>query len=114
VTTKGKAPNLRIRICGHPIKASNEMGKLSLSVRGENYLDTLQKQGKKLEPGMVVPSTFMDSRVGGKFHIQMQNREGEFFTAVGAEWSTTSQSLPSVMVRMEMVSSPHYWGVRTR
>lgn len=65
VTTKGKAPNLRIRICGHPIKASNEMGKLSLSVRGENYLDTLQKQGKKLEPGMVVPSTFMDSRVGG-------------------------------------------------
>lgn len=35
------------------------------------------------EPGMKVPFTRMDVRVGGKFRIQMQQTDGEFFTAVG-------------------------------
>jgi len=35
------------------------------------------------EPGMVVPSVRMDLRVGGRFRIQMQNPDGEYFTAVG-------------------------------
>ncbi|HTI69594.1 MAG TPA: SRPBCC domain-containing protein [Candidatus Limnocylindria bacterium] len=35
------------------------------------------------EPGMVVPFAVMDLRVGGKFRIQMQKPDGEFFTAVG-------------------------------
>lgn len=35
------------------------------------------------EPGMVVPFAFMDLRVGGKFRIQMQMPDGEYFTAVG-------------------------------
>lgn len=35
------------------------------------------------EPGMTVPSAFVDLRVGGRFRIQMQNPEGEYFTAVG-------------------------------
>ncbi len=41
------------------------------------------QQWMRPEPGMVVPSVIMDLRVGGKFRIQMQNPEGEFFTAVG-------------------------------
>lgn len=35
------------------------------------------------EPGMSVPSAKMDLRVGGKFRIQMQQEDGEYFTAVG-------------------------------
>lgn len=35
------------------------------------------------EPGMHIASAFMDVRVGGKYRIQMQNEEGEYFTAVG-------------------------------
>ncbi|MBL9170321.1 MAG: SRPBCC domain-containing protein [Verrucomicrobiales bacterium] len=41
------------------------------------------QQWMRPEPGMVVPSAFMNLRVGGKFRIQMQNPEGEFFTAAG-------------------------------
>lgn len=41
------------------------------------------QQWMRPEPGMVVPSAVMDLRVGGKFRIQMQNPEGEFFTAAG-------------------------------
>lgn len=35
------------------------------------------------EPGMKVASVSIDLRVGGKFRLQMQSPEGEFFTAVG-------------------------------
>jgi uncharacterized protein YndB with AHSA1/START domain len=35
------------------------------------------------EPGMKVPFAIMDVRVGGKFRIQMQNPDGEYFTAAG-------------------------------
>lgn len=41
------------------------------------------KQWMRPEPGMQIPSARMDLRVGGKFRIQMQNPEGEYFTAVG-------------------------------
>jgi uncharacterized protein YndB with AHSA1/START domain len=41
------------------------------------------QQWMRPEPGMVVPFAIMDLRVGGKFRIQMQNPDGEFFTAVG-------------------------------
>jgi uncharacterized protein YndB with AHSA1/START domain len=42
------------------------------------------RQWMRPEPGMVIPSASMDLRVGGKFRIQMQMPDGEFFTAVGA------------------------------
>jgi uncharacterized protein YndB with AHSA1/START domain len=35
------------------------------------------------EPGMAVTLAIMDLRVGGKYRIQMQAPDGEFFTAVG-------------------------------
>lgn len=35
------------------------------------------------EPGMKIPFAIMDVRVGGKFRIQMQNPDGEYFTAAG-------------------------------
>jgi len=35
------------------------------------------------DPDMVCPFAIMDLRVGGKFRIQMQQSDGEFFTAVG-------------------------------
>jgi len=41
------------------------------------------QQWMRPEPGMVVPRASMDLRVGGKYRIQMQNPDGEFFTAVG-------------------------------
>ncbi len=41
------------------------------------------KQWMRPDPGMVVPLASMDLRVGGKFRIQMQKADGEFFTAVG-------------------------------
>ncbi|TLD69108.1 SRPBCC domain-containing protein [Phragmitibacter flavus] len=41
------------------------------------------KHWMRPEPGMVIPWAMMDVRVGGKFRIQMQNEEGEYFTAVG-------------------------------
>lgn len=41
------------------------------------------KQWMRPEPGMKVRSARMDLRVGGKFRIQMQMPDGEFFTAVG-------------------------------
>jgi uncharacterized protein YndB with AHSA1/START domain len=41
------------------------------------------QQWMRPEPGMVVPFTSMDLRVGGKFRIQMKKPDGEFFTAVG-------------------------------
>lgn len=34
-------------------------------------------------PGMKIASALMDVRVGGKFRIQMQQEDGEYFTAVG-------------------------------
>lgn len=42
------------------------------------------QQWMRPEPGMVVRRANMDLRVGGKFRIQMQMPDGEFFTAVGA------------------------------
>lgn len=41
------------------------------------------QQWMRPEPGMVVPLVRLDLRVGGKFRIQMQNPDGEYFTAVG-------------------------------
>jgi uncharacterized protein YndB with AHSA1/START domain len=41
------------------------------------------QQWMRPEPGMKVPLASMDLRVGGKFRIQMQKPDGEFFTAVG-------------------------------
>lgn len=41
------------------------------------------KQWMHPDPQMVVPLVHMDLREGGKFRIQMQNPEGEYFTAVG-------------------------------
>ena len=41
------------------------------------------QQWMQPEPGMVVPLTSMDLRVGGKYRIQMKTPDGEFFTAVG-------------------------------
>ncbi len=41
------------------------------------------KHWMRPEPGMVIPFASMDVRVGGKFRIQMQKEDGEFFTAVG-------------------------------
>jgi uncharacterized protein YndB with AHSA1/START domain len=41
------------------------------------------QQWMRPEPGMVVPLARMDLRVGGKFRIQMQDPDGEYFTAVG-------------------------------
>ncbi|HWY32517.1 MAG TPA: SRPBCC domain-containing protein [Candidatus Acidoferrum sp.] len=41
------------------------------------------KQWMRPEPGMEVPLARMDLRVGGKFRIQMQKPDGEFFTAAG-------------------------------
>lgn len=41
-------------------------------------------QWMRPEPGMVAKSVKMDLRIGGKFRIQMQMDDGEFFTAVGA------------------------------
>lgn len=41
------------------------------------------KQWMRPEPGMVIPFAIMDVRVGGRFRIQMQKEDGEFFTAVG-------------------------------
>lgn len=35
------------------------------------------------EPGMKIPSAFVDLRVGGRFRIQMLSPEGEYFTAAG-------------------------------
>jgi uncharacterized protein YndB with AHSA1/START domain len=35
------------------------------------------------EPGMQIPFAVMDVRVGGKFRIQMQQTDGEYFTAQG-------------------------------
>ena len=35
------------------------------------------------EPGMAVTLAIMDLRAGGKYRIQMQAPDGEFFTAVG-------------------------------
>lgn len=40
-------------------------------------------QWLKPEPGMTVVSAFVDLRVGGRFRIQMQDADGEFFTAAG-------------------------------
>ncbi len=41
------------------------------------------QQWMRPEPGMIIPLAIMDLRVGGKFRIQMQKPDGEFFTAVG-------------------------------
>jgi uncharacterized protein YndB with AHSA1/START domain len=41
------------------------------------------QQWMRPEPGMVVPLARMDLRVGGRFRIQMQNPDGEYFTAAG-------------------------------
>lgn len=41
------------------------------------------RQWMRPEPGMQVPFATMDVRVGGKFRIQMQMPDGEYFTAVG-------------------------------
>ncbi len=41
------------------------------------------QQWMRPEPGMVVPFASMDLRVGGRYRIQMQKPDGEFFTAAG-------------------------------
>lgn len=41
------------------------------------------RQWMRPDPAMVVPLAEVDLRVGGKFRIQMQKPDGEFFTAVG-------------------------------
>jgi len=41
------------------------------------------QQWMRPEPGMQVPSASMDLRVGGKYRIQMQMPDGEYFTATG-------------------------------
>lgn len=41
------------------------------------------KQWMGADDDMAVPSTAVDLRVGGRFRIQMQRADGEFFTAVG-------------------------------
>lgn len=37
----------------------------------------------KPEPGMSLASAFVDLRTGGRFRIQMQDADGEYFTAAG-------------------------------
>lgn len=41
------------------------------------------QQWMRPEPGMVIPRASVDLRVGGKYRIQMQKPDGEFYTAVG-------------------------------
>ena len=41
------------------------------------------KQWMGADDDMAVPSATVDLRVGGRFRIQMQRADGEFFTAVG-------------------------------
>lgn len=41
------------------------------------------KQWMRPEPDMGIASASMDVQVGGKFRIQMQRTDGEYFTAVG-------------------------------
>ena len=41
------------------------------------------KQWMRPEPDMMIASARMDVQVGGKFRIQMQRSDGEYFTAVG-------------------------------
>jgi len=41
------------------------------------------QQWMRPDPGMAVTLAIMDLRVGGKYRIQMQAPDGEFFTAVG-------------------------------
>ncbi len=40
-------------------------------------------QWMKPEPGIVLVSAFVDLRVGGRFRIQMQDADGDYFTAAG-------------------------------
>lgn len=41
------------------------------------------QQWMRPEPGMTVPFASMDLKVGGRYRIQMQKPDGEYFTAAG-------------------------------